>query len=149
MQPAPGSGAGEGGADEAAEAANLEDKKRVTELVLRKLQDQLSRGEVSEELLQDLGWTEDKLRGFMDRLDRRLSDTGEDQSPETQARRRQFREILRGIEYSSEGRRQTADSADRPVSAGSGGIPRRPAPTEFQGIEESFREKLSRETRKK
>lgn len=149
QQAGPGSGAGDADFGDGAEAANLDDKKRVTELVLRKLQDELRRGEVSEDLLQDLGWTEDKLHNFMDRLDRRLSDSGEDESPASQARRRQFHEILRGIDYSSEGRRQSADANDRPVTGGSGAIPRRPAPTEFQQIEESFRRKLSRQSRSK
>ena len=104
---------------------------------------------VSPDLLRDLGWTEDNLREFMERLDRRLSDTGEDQSPEAQARRRQFTEILRGIDYSSEGRQQTAEAGDRPAATGSGVSPRLTAPTEFRRVEESFRQKLSRQTREK
>jgi hypothetical protein len=149
QQPGAGTGAGSDATGEGAEAAHLDDKKRVTELVLQKLQDELRRGDVSPELLQELGWTEGKLRDFMERLDRRLSDTGEDQTPESQARRRQFDEILRGIEYSSEGARKTADAKDRPVTAGSGGVPRLPAPTEFQKAEELFQLKKSRETRSK
>jgi hypothetical protein len=139
-----GSGSGPGGNLEP-EQADLQDKRRATELVLKRLQDELQRGEVSDELLEDLGWTEDNLRDFMSRLEQRLADTGEDQSPSAEARRRQFQEILRGLDYSAQSQRRDGSSGDRPVEEGFA-APRRPAPSEFRSDEEAFKKRLSRES---
>jgi hypothetical protein len=139
-----------GGADSGGESRpinpNLEDKRRASELVLERLKDQLERGEAPEELLDDLGWTEDKLRDFMGRLEQRLSDTGEDTSPEAEARRRQFETILEGIDYASEG--QQRDAGDGPRESAQGfGSQRRPVPPEFQDQQYQYRQRLSRRTR--
>ncbi|MFO1092995.1 MAG: hypothetical protein U0992_06740 [Planctomycetaceae bacterium] len=117
--------------------------------MLKRLEDELSRGDLSPELLRDLGWTEENLHDFMERLDRRLSDTGEDQSPEAQARRRQFTEILQGIDYSPECCQKSAEARDRPVEAGSAVAPRRTAPAEFRELERSLNQRKSRETKAK
>jgi hypothetical protein len=123
----------------------LEDRRRATELVLKRLQDELQRGDVSDDLLEDLGWTEDNLRDFMSRLEQRLADSGEDRSPAAEARRRQFQEVLRGLDYSAESQQREGGDGDRPVEEGFG-APRRPAPSEFRSDEEAFKKRLSRET---
>jgi hypothetical protein len=83
----------------------------------------------------------------MQRLQQRLSDSGDDQSPEAQARRNQFQEILRGIDYSSQGGARPAGEGARGTSQGFGGA-RRPAPAEFRRDQEAFKNRLSRETKK-
>ncbi len=129
------------------EEADLQDKRRATELVLERLQDELQRGEVSPELLDELGWTEDNLRNFMQRLESRLADTGDDDSPEARARRRQFETLLRGIDFNSQS--TAREAGDGPRSAEGGfNVQRRPAPSEFQADEEAFKKRLSRETKK-
>ncbi len=143
-----GEGSGGAGAADAAEEVELADKRRATELVLKRLEDELERGEVSDEMLKDLGWTEDNLRDFMQRLEQRLADSGEDQSPEAQARRNQFQEILRGIDYSSEGQTRSGGAGPRNTSSGFGAA-RRPAPAEFRRDQEAFKNRLSRETKGK
>jgi hypothetical protein len=140
-------GSGSSAAD-AAEEADLADKRRATELVLKRLEDELERGEISDEMLKDLGWTEDNLRDFMQRLEQRLADSGEDQSPEAQARRNQFQEILRGIDYSSEGQTRSGGTGPRNTASGFGAA-RRPAPAEFRRDQEAFKNRLSRETKGK
>ena len=130
------------------EEADLRDKRRATELVLERLQDELERGEVSPELLDELGWSEDNLRSFMQRLENRLADTGNDDSPEARARRRQFETLLRGVDFSSESTSREAGDGPR-AREGGFNVQRRPAPSEFQADEEAFKKRLSRETRKK
>ncbi len=142
---APNGGSGGAGGDLTPEQADLADKRRATELVLKRLQDELQRGEVSDEMLKDLGWTEDNLRDFMSRLEQRLADSGEDNSPAAEARRRQFQEILRGLDVGAESQRRDGATGDRPVEEGFA-APRRPAPSEFRADEEAFKQRLSRET---
>lgn len=139
-----GSGGGANG-DLTPEEAELADKRRATELVLKRLQDELQRGEVSDEMLKDLGWTEDNLRDFMSRLEQRLADSGQDDSPAAEARRRQFQEILRGLDVDAESQRRDGATGDRPVEQGFA-APRRPAPSEFRAEEEAFKQRLSRES---
>ena len=139
-----GSGGGAGG-DLTPEQAELADKRRATELVLKRLQDELQRGEVSDELLKDLGWTEDNLRDFMSRVQQRLADSGQDNSPAAEARRRQFQEMLRGLQTDAESQRRDGARGDRPVEQGFA-APRRPAPSEFRAEEEAYKQRLSRET---
>lgn len=142
-----GSGGGaDSGADSGPLDPNLEDKRRASELVLERLKDQLERGEAPDDLLKDLGWTEDKLRDFMGRLEQRLSDTGEDTSPEAQARRRQFETILEGIDYASEGQERDAGEGPRESAQGFGSQRRR-VPPEFQDQQNEYRRRLSRQTR--
>lgn len=47
--------------------ANLEYTRKQTELVLDKLSDQLDNGEVDQEMLDELGWSKEDLRKFVDR----------------------------------------------------------------------------------
>lgn len=142
---ADGSG-GPGPSGAGPDAPNLDDKRRASELVLNRLKDQIERGEAPQDLLDDLGWTKEKLQGFMDRLEQRLADTGEDTSPEAQARRRQFETILEGIDYASEGQERNAEAGPREAAQGFGSQ-RRPIPPEYQKLQEQYRGRLSRQTR--
>jgi hypothetical protein len=47
--------------------ANLAYAREQTDLVLESLEDQLAKGQVDDELLEDLGWSQDDLRNFVDR----------------------------------------------------------------------------------
>ncbi len=47
--------------------ANLAYAREQTDLVLESLEEQLAKGQVDEELLEDLGWSADDLRNFVDR----------------------------------------------------------------------------------
>lgn len=47
--------------------ANLEYTRKQTDLVLDKLDDQLDKGDVDEQMLDELGWSEDDLRKFVNR----------------------------------------------------------------------------------
>ncbi|MCO6046148.1 hypothetical protein NG895_19790 [Aeoliella sp. ICT_H6.2] len=50
--------------------ANLEYTRKQTDLILDKLSDQLDEGKVDQEMLDDLGWSKDDLRQFVDRWNR-------------------------------------------------------------------------------
>lgn len=59
---------GPGGASEpGGDDANLAYAREQTDLVLESLEDQLAKGQVDDELLEDLGWSQDDLRNFVDR----------------------------------------------------------------------------------
>lgn len=47
--------------------ANLEYARKQTDLVLDRLSEQLDEGKVDEEMLDDLGWSQEDLRRFVDR----------------------------------------------------------------------------------
>lgn len=106
---APGSGVGTntgegtGEADTApdapgkADAANEQYAREATELAIRRLKDQLQRDQVDQKLLDELGWDADRLKKFVDQMERALRDPGEDQSPAAVQRRRQFQTTLENL----------------------------------------------------
>ena len=81
---------------EAAEKANLEYGRKATDLTLKRLEDQLRRGEVNEDWLKEMGWDKADAAQFLDRMKDRLSQR--DQStPEALAKQRQFHEWLKRL----------------------------------------------------
>lgn len=94
------------------DAANLEYKKQATELVLKRLQDQLDRGDVDPELLQQLGWTEADMRRFTDRMSRYLQESkSTEETPESAARRQQFEEMLKSLDLKKRGVSRSGENA--------------------------------------
>jgi len=73
---------------------NEEYTRKTTELVIRKLKDDLKRGKVDQKLLDELGWDTDRLKKFVEQMERALQDTGDDQSPTAVQRRRQFQTTI-------------------------------------------------------
>lgn len=92
------------------EKAKLEYSKKATNLVLDRLKDQLQRGEPDQELLKKLGWTEEQLRSFTDRMQDKLKDDGSDTSPTAVAQRRQFQEMLKDLHTKPAAKRQAASN---------------------------------------
>lgn len=73
------SSAGGAGSEVGGDAANLDDAREQTELVLERLADQLRDRDVDRELLDKLGWSEQDLRRFVERWQsrqRRAADRG-------------------------------------------------------------------------
>jgi len=54
------------------ENPNVEDTARATDLALKRLERDLGRGEVDEELLRELGWTPERLSEFVERMQNQL-----------------------------------------------------------------------------
>ncbi|QDU36940.1 hypothetical protein Mal4_12410 [Maioricimonas rarisocia] len=141
-----GDGTGTGsGTDAAAQGtpADLEAKKKAANLVLDRLSEDLKRGEVDQQMLEDLGWNENDLRSFMQRLEDRLSSAGDDPSPEARFRQQQFESLLKGLDYKPESMERSG--GDGPRRSAQGFAPaRRPAPPEYRGDQEAYKRRLLR-----
>lgn len=142
--PSKNGGGGEGGGDaSAAEAAKLEHAKQAADLVLKRLQKDLERGEVSPELLDELGWTNKDVQRFADRLQRQLQGADKSETPESIARRRQFEEMLKGLDLQNTGTVRRGSEAPQRAAEGIG--PRRiPIPAEYRDAYEAYRRSLSK-----
>ena len=138
---AAGKGPGDGTSE--ADAADLEAKKKAANLMLNRLRDQMERGKVDSDLLNELGFTRDELRDFLDRLEERLTDVADDATPEATARRRQFESTLKGIDFNNTGTRREGTAGPKTGASGFGAV-RRPAPPEYRAAEEAYKRKLSK-----
>ncbi|WP_166829639.1 hypothetical protein [Thalassoroseus pseudoceratinae] len=78
-----------------AEQPNLEDSKQAADFVLKKLEDDLKRGQVDEDWLEKMGWTDQDAAKFLDRMKQRQNPS--ENSPQSQAQRRQYEEWLKQI----------------------------------------------------
>ncbi len=113
-------------------------------MILQRLKGQLSRGEVDEETLQDLGWKDlGQLRKFVSRLEEGLADAPDDLSPEAQARRRQFEEILKSLRLDDQTETRTRGTGtERRVDQVDAG--RRPVPSSLRERYEAYTRSLSK-----
>ncbi|QDT65029.1 hypothetical protein [Calycomorphotria hydatis] len=138
-----GSGEGDGaGGDGNGDAANLDYAKEATDLVLKKLGDDLERGEVDQELLERLGWGEDDLRKFTERMQEKLSATETPEVTENPAQVREFEEMLKSLDVS--GKRQVVRDRTGPNRAIDGSAGRRaPPPAEYRDAFEAFTRSLA------
>ena len=134
---------GEGSNNETSEEANPEFTKEAANLVLKRLKDELARGEVDQELLDELGWTPEQMKKFADRMQQQLEDKGEDNSLKAQAQRRQFEEMLRNLDVTSKTQRRNDTNKDKQVGEGVGTV-RRPPPPEYREWVESYTKSLSK-----
>lgn len=138
---------GSGSADDG-EEANLEFKKQATELVLKRLQDGLERGDIDPELLEKLGWTQDEMRRFTERLSKHLQDAKSgDETPESQTRRQQFEEMLKSLDVNKRGTTRQGDkAAQREVNQIESH--RATVPREYRGAYEKFSREITRQKTK-
>jgi hypothetical protein len=79
-----------------ADEANLEYARKQTDLVLQNLADQLKRRQVDQQLLDQLGWTEQDLRKFVERWQERVK-AAEADTPAADPARRELDEALRSL----------------------------------------------------
>jgi hypothetical protein len=141
------------GRDESPEEANEEFSREAANLVLRRLQKELERGEVDQELLDELGWTPEQLKKFVERMQRQLEEKPDDSnSPQAKARQRQFEEMLQNINLSEKSQRRNDTNKEKQAGEGIGSV-RRPPPAEYRDVFESvtkgFSKKKSAEAPKK
>lgn len=122
--------------------AHPEFSRETTNLILDQLENDLQRGEVDPELLEELGWTNDDMRRFADRLRGNLSDPTGNESPEEQANRAEFQNMLENMSFrKSAGPREASDSRVRDVE-GVGTI-NPPVPSEYRDAYERFTRQAS------
>lgn len=143
-----GNGADGGDAVSQPDKANLEYTKKAAELVLKRLEDQLDRGDVDDELLRELGWTKGDLERFTERLRDQLYEEPGELTPESAARQRQFEETLRSFEIDAPGTRR-ADTYDRKQSRGGAAVRRIPVPAQYRERFEAFTRSVSKQNTKK
>lgn len=121
---------------------DLENRRKAADLALKRLQDQLKRGETPQALKDELGFTDQDLERFMQRLQERLADPGLDRSPESESQRRQFESLLKGIQYQSSG--QLRDGGTQPRNASdSQGSDNRPVPPALRPGSQEYRRRLN------
>lgn len=137
-------GGGNGEAIEAdPEAANLEFNRQAAELVLQRVQDDLNAGKVDQKLLEELGWTPEQLQRFAERLARQLSKPASELTPEDEARRRQFEEMLKSIDLKGGGVQRSGEHAPK-REVDQSGARRAPVPVEYRAAWEALTKTLSK-----
>ena len=95
---------------EPGEEANMEYNRQATELILQKLKKELERGEVDPELLEQLGWNQEEMKQFADRLSRYLEESKRsEESPEAKARQQQFQEMLKNLDLQKSGAQRSGE----------------------------------------
>jgi len=141
-------GAGEGGGEGSAEAepVNVEDRLKATNLILKQLQEDLDRGQVDQQLLDKLGWTEDDMRRFTERLKQRLSTDDKPADPGEAARARQFREMLKSLDLKASSR-ERLDAFERKETTTDFSDLRERVPQKYRGAFEKYLDKLARQKR--
>lgn len=133
---------------EAAEKANAEFARKASNLVLKKLRKDLDRGEVDQQLLDELGWKKEDMERFVEHLEQQLADKGEDQSPESIASRRQFEETLKTLGLSSKTRVRKAVGG-KPTRVNELGDRKIAPPPEYQELFEEYTKDLAKPKAKK
>ena len=125
------------------EEANPEFTKEAANLVLKKLKKELERGEVDQELLDELGWTPEQLQNFVDRMRKEVEAKPEDASPQAKARQRQFEEMLKNLNLTEKTQRRDDTNKEKQGGEGIGSV-RRPPPPEYRELFESVTKGLSK-----
>ena len=117
---------------------NLEDARKAADLVLNRIEKDLQRGEVDQELLDDLGWTKDEMRAFAARLRSRLAQQKDGESPVERARRLQFEEVLKSLDLGAQGGQRTGTS-DQDRSMESYAPSETPPPPRYRALFEAYK----------
>ena len=99
---------GGAGSDESSEFqtgdSDVNDAANTADLVLKRLQKDLERGKVDQQLLDDLGWTEDELKRFSQRMQKQLSaikELPQEDASADRLQRRRVEEMLRSLDLKS------------------------------------------------
>ncbi len=125
---------------------SLEDRKKAAELVLKELEDELKRGKVDPQLLEELGWNEDNLKQFQQRLADYLRHQKEEGKPDL--KQKQFEEMLKNMRLG--GKRKTRSGNSSGTASPDEFAPVMiPAPAEYREIGRAFKKSLSESKNKK
>ncbi len=142
----PASEGADGTGDQPASEESLEDRKKAAELVLNELEDELKRGEVDPDLLEELGWNKDNLKQFKQRLADYLRHQKEDGKPNL--KEKQFEEMLKNMRLT--GKRKSRSGNETGTASPDEFAPVMiPAPPEYREIGEAFKKSLSESKNKK
>ena len=128
-----------------ADEANLQDKLKASNMVLKRLKEELDRGDVDPDLLKKLGWTEKDMQKFAERLERQLAQP-KPNDPAAEARRRQFEEVLHNVDLESSGREKRGEFNSQ-KSTNNFSERRLPAPRSHRKAYEDYLKRLSQQRR--
>ncbi|MDG2389789.1 MAG: hypothetical protein P8M30_10770 [Planctomycetaceae bacterium] len=126
------------------EEQNLDHAKQAADLVLKRLEQQLKRGEVSDELLDELGWTEGQMRAFADRMRQQLAQNRAELTNEEQIRQRQFEEMLKNMNFQPKEETSQSNNSQLGRATRSFGSRNIPVPIEYRDAYEAFTRELGR-----
>ena len=95
------------------------------------------------DVLKELGWTEEDVQKFTERLKGQLAADKQAETPEEIARRRQFEEMLKSLDFS--GRTEHRQSSQRTGDDVGGVGPRKiPVPPQYRELYEAYTRSLSK-----
>lgn len=130
------------------EAADLEAARKATNLVLKRLKSKLERGEVDQELLDEMGWKDTgDVERFVKHLEDGMKAQAVDNSPEAVAKRLQFEELLRSMRLGTETQRRDG-SKGQARDIRQFGTRNVPVPPEYRKLYESYTRSLSKSAAK-
>lgn len=119
------------------EQANQDFAEQATDLALRNLENELRRGDIDPKLLEELGWTEQDMERFADRLRRNLSAPTDEETPDDVARRMEFQHMLENLSFGESSGPRKARS-DRSRDVGDVGTVNPQVPSEYRDAFEAF-----------
>ena len=121
--------------------ANLEYARKQTDLVLEKLSDQLKKKRVDKSLLDQLGWTEEDMRKFVERWQQRKA-AAQHNDPAGEEARRELDDALRslGLRRGTLNENQAKDDTQRDLREGYRG----PVPAKYQHRLRAYSQGVSR-----
>ncbi|MFO1019263.1 MAG: hypothetical protein U0903_00970 [Planctomycetales bacterium] len=137
-----GSGSDATTPDGTPDPVKLEHAKEATNLVLKKLKNDMDRGKIDQQLLKDLGWTEDDLKQFVSRMEKELQEYEDVQDPKAEQRRRQFTATLDALKL--EGNSEKRKSASTRVTRNNEGARNVQIPAEYREVYQSYTKSLSK-----
>jgi len=123
----------------------VEQSAQAAGLALRRLQKELERGEVDQKLLDELGWTQDELQQFVERMQKQLDERklNEQQQKEKDLSQKSFEEMLRSLDLESSGSSRegkTDRDRDRQDTTNRQSAP----PARYKQMMEAYQRSLSR-----
>ncbi len=122
---------------------DLEAARQATDLALKRLEDQLERGDVDEKWLKEMGWDEADAAQFLDRMKDRLNNRNAD-TPEARAQQKQFNNWLKQLNKPAGQPARRTGSAVRNRAARDVFNTRRAAPpAELRDIYEAYQRGVS------
>jgi len=104
----------------------------------------LERGDVSDELLKELGWTEGQMQAFAERMRQQLEQNREELTSEEQVRQRQCQEMLKNLNFKPQEKSVRKNNSQPGGATRSFGGRNIPVPIEYRDAYESFTRELGR-----
>ena len=88
---------------------HAEDVAKAADLVLKRIQQDLDRGKIDQQLLDQLGWTAEDLKAFTERISNQLEERSENaqKGHEKSLSQKSFEEMLRSIDLTTKGQERT------------------------------------------